>query len=435
MLNTKKICFLGALFVLMIGGVWRSMAQNCPPKPLPYFENFETGFFGSSSSGWLIQSADSTFLYPENCWTQCCMHVCAYELPTVGLYHPPEMTPDRMMCLNRQNRTWVLPPDIQERSMIAPPLQESPTYITFSAVYHALQAYTDTSLVFGAPLSIGYVTTITDTLEGYVPIDTFYILSSWDDINNPTYCTLDLVCKGIIVPPPHLLAFRLAEDFTDWIGAIWVHVNDITFSNEYYTDTTITYLDSICIGESFEGYGFTIQAQNTAGVYTFTRTECTDTASLLHELTLTVLPEMHTTLFEYISPDESVYHDGVAYSSPGDYTFTYTSSNGCDSVVELHIRYHPDEIPHVTVWLPNAFTPNRNGVNSIFRPVFNYLEEIESYSMEIYNRWGGLVFRTEELSFGWDGANATEGVYTCVVRYKPRSGKEKIAKGSVTLIR
>jgi len=224
MLGIKKICFWGTLLVLIISGGWRSMAQNCPPKPLPYFENFETGFY--SSNVYPLVPPDTTFIYAENCWNQ------------------------------------------------------------------------------------------------------------------------------------------------------------------------------VCIGEPFEGYGFTVQAQNTAGIYTFTRTECTNTTSILHELTLTVLPEMHTTLFEYISPDESVYHDGVAYSSPGDYTFTYTSSNGCDSVVELHILYHPDEIPHVTVWLPNAFTPNKPTLNNVFRPVFNYPEEIETYSIEIYNRWGGLVFRTEELSFG-----------------------------------
>ena len=227
----------------------------------------------------------------------------------------------------------------------------------------------------------------------------------------------------------------MLEEFETWDGIVEAFFRDITFSNEVLIDTTIAYSDSICVGQPYSGYGFTTSGYATPGIHTLTRSECTDTAAILHSLTLTVLPEKHTTLFEYISPDESVYHDGVAYSSPGDYTFTYTSSNGCDSVVEFHILYHPDKIPTVTVWLPNAFTPNRNGVNSIFRPVFNYLEEIESYSLEIYNRWGGLVFRTEELSFGWDGANAPEGVYTCVVRYKPRDGKEKIVKGSVTLIR
>ena len=55
--------------------------------------------------------------------------------------------------------------------------------------------------------------------------------------------------------------------------------------------------------------------------------------------------------------------------------------------------------------------------------------------MEIYNRWGGLVFRTEELTFGWDGANAMEGVYVVLVGYKSRGMKPKTVKGSVTLIR
>ncbi len=438
MLNTKKICFLGVLFVLMIGGVWRSMAQNCPPKHLPYFEDFENGFF-SNGGGWGWGGADSTFLYSECCWTQCNMHVDVWATPTAPIYIPPDMVLDQAMRLNNQ---LAYRPRVQERSMISPPLEESPTYISFSAVYSAHEftgsTLVDTTFESGLPFAVGYVTMISDTLAGYVPIDTLYIYSIWDDwdeLNHPTVCTLNLLCKGITIPPPHLVVFRLLEEFETWDGIVEAFFRDITFSNEVLIDTTIAYSDSICVGQPYSGYGFTTSGYATPGIHTLTRSECTDTAAILHSLTLTVLPEKHTTLFEYISPDESVYHDGVAYSSPGDYTFTYTSSNGCDSVVEFHILYHPDKIPTVTVWLPNAFTPNRNGVNSIFRPVFNYLEEIESYSLEIYNRWGGLVFRTEELSFGWDGANAPEGVYTCVVRYKPRDGKEKIVKGSVTLIR
>ena len=433
MLNTKKICFLGALFVLMIGGVWQSMAQNCPPRHLPYFEDFESGFV---YNGWIHGGVDSTFLYRECCWTQCNMHVDVWATPTVPTYILPDMVPDQTMCLNKQ---LAYRPRVQERSMISPPLEESPTYISFSAVYCAFEStgntLVDTTFESGLPFAVGYVTMISDTLVGYVPIDTLYIYGTWDYLNHPTVGTINLLCKEITIPQPHLVVFRLLEEFETWDGIVEAFFSNITFSNEVLIDTTIAYSDSICVGQPYSGYGFTTSGYATPGIHTLTRSECTDTAAILHSLTLTVLPEKHTTLFEYISPDESVYHDGVAYSSPGDYTFTYTSSNGCDSVVEFHILYHPDEIPTVTVWLPNAFTPNRNGVNSIFRPVFNYLEEIESYSMEIYNRWGGLVFRTEELSFGWDGANATEGVYTCMVRYKPRSGKEKIAKGSVTLIR
>ena len=87
------------------------------------------------------------------------------------------------------------------------------------------------------------------------------------------------------------------------------------------------------------------------------------------------------------------------------------------------------------LYLPNAFTPNEDGKNPVFLPIFSYPDEIEEYRMEIYNRWGGLVFRTEEPTFGWDGANAMDGVYIVVVRYKSRGGKSKTVRGSVTVVR
>ena len=82
-----------------------------------------------------------------------------------------------------------------------------------------------------------------------------------------------------------------------------------------------------------------------------------------------------------------------------------------------------------------SFTPNDDGKNPVFLPIFSYPDEIEEYRMEIYNRWGGLVFRTEEKSFGWDGANAMDGVYAVVLHYKSRGDKPKTAKGTVTLVR
>ena len=87
------------------------------------------------------------------------------------------------------------------------------------------------------------------------------------------------------------------------------------------------------------------------------------------------------------------------------------------------------------LYLPNAFTPNNDGKNPFFLPIFSYPDEIEEYRMEIYNRWGTLVFRTEEKTFGWDGANAMEGVYAVVIHYKSRGEKAKTVRGSVTLVR
>ena len=87
------------------------------------------------------------------------------------------------------------------------------------------------------------------------------------------------------------------------------------------------------------------------------------------------------------------------------------------------------------LYLPNAFTPNEDALNPVFLPIFTYPDEIEEYRMEIYNRWGGLVFRTEEKTFGWDGANAINGVYAVVVHYRTRGEKEKTVKGNVVVVR
>ncbi len=121
------------------------------------------------------------------------------------------------------------------------------------------------------------------------------------------------------------------------------------------------------------------------------------------------------------------------YVVRGPGTYSVEVSNKCFSHWDaVNVNYKRCE---QELYLPNAFTPDRDGRNEVFLPVFNYPDEIEEYRMEIYNRWGGLVFRTEEKTYGWDGANAAEGVYAVVVRYKSRGEKPKTVTGSVTMMR
>jgi gliding motility-associated-like protein len=87
------------------------------------------------------------------------------------------------------------------------------------------------------------------------------------------------------------------------------------------------------------------------------------------------------------------------------------------------------------LYLPNAFTPDGNGLNEVFLPVFAYPDEVEEYRMEIYNRWGGLVFRSEEKTFGWDGRDAPSGVYAYMVTYKTRGEHARSVTGNVTVVR
>jgi len=89
------------------------------------------------------------------------------------------------------------------------------------------------------------------------------------------------------------------------------------------------------------------------------------------------------------------------------------------------------------LFIPNAFTPNGDQVNDIFTPVGDCL--IEDYELLIFDRWGGVVFGSEDPAIVWDGRSSGNeipiGVYAYKVRYKPIGEERREVFGSVTLAR
>lgn len=91
-------------------------------------------------------------------------------------------------------------------------------------------------------------------------------------------------------------------------------------------------------------------------------------------------------------------------------------------------------------YVPNAFTPNGDEHNNIFRPYISTGFDSDEFSMAIYNRWGEVVFESREAAAGWDGTykglEAPAGIYTwtMVTRHLKDAGKASIA-GTVTLLR
>jgi gliding motility-associated-like protein len=67
--------------------------------------------------------------------------------------------------------------------------------------------------------------------------------------------------------------------------------------------------------------------------------------------------------------------------------------------------------------VPNTFTPNGDGANDEFRVVYRSIKE---FHMWVYNRWGKLVYKTDNPDKGWDGningRPAAEGAYYYVIR-------------------
>jgi gliding motility-associated-like protein len=90
-------------------------------------------------------------------------------------------------------------------------------------------------------------------------------------------------------------------------------------------------------------------------------------------------------------------------------------------------------------YIPNIFCPNSDiEANRIFKPVHSYVDA-EEYAFSIFDRWGSLVFRTHDITAGWDGTTdgkiAMAGVYTYTITYRIDEKNIFNKQGRVTLVR
>ncbi|MCX6232065.1 MAG: choice-of-anchor L domain-containing protein [Bacteroidetes bacterium] len=123
------------------------------------------------------------------------------------------------------------------------------------------------------------------------------------------------------------------------------------------------------------------------------------------------------------------------YSSanPQNYLITLIVSNasGCMDSAKIELKVFPE----IKLFVPNAFSPSST-INNIFKV---YGEGFVGFKMFIYNRWGQLVFFTDNSDYGWDGKflsnDADAGIYIYLVYYKDLMGIEYRKTGNVTLIR
>lgn len=113
-------------------------------------------------------------------------------------------------------------------------------------------------------------------------------------------------------------------------------------------------------------------------------------------------------------------------SETGTYWVTVTDDYGCKKTDSIYIE-------SIYLIMPNVFTPTGDHVNDHFVPMT--MSGIRSAELSIYNRWGALVYKTNDLTQGWDGANAVEGSYFWDIKYTDFNGVNSSQKGELSLIR
>ena len=202
-----------------------------------------------------------------------------------------------------------------------------------------------------------------------------------------------------------------------------------------------------------QGYSLTVgtNTYTTTGIYTDVINDC-DT--IITNLTIKAAPQ-----FTFIKEDDncgahigSVLVNVTSFIPPVTYTWntgsndsvinnllagTYTVSvndgSNCSkseaiNVVDLQLG--------CDLFIPNVFTPNRDGHNDEFLIQFKGVEFI---SLEIYDRWGVKLFESTQKNRGWDGrtntgSKVTDGTYFFIITYK-KSDETMVKKGTLTLLR
>jgi len=190
------------------------------------------------------------------------------------------------------------------------------------------------------------------------------------------------------------------------------------------------------------------------GSYTVTLTETfngqafVDTGTVvIHELPLielgdTIMLYSGAVINLYATPGMQSYLWSTHYTGPvlpvesqGDYWVEVTDWNCCTNIDSVYVKVFQ-------YFIPNAFTPNGDGLNDHFRVVGLYRDI--NFKMYIYNRWGQLVFQSDHIDRGWDGTYkntlAEADTYVWVVHVdfigeEIKTNGDVVLKGTVTLVR
>ncbi len=139
------------------------------------------------------------------------------------------------------------------------------------------------------------------------------------------------------------------------------------------------------------------------------------------------------------SVEESPQYNFTGVPSGGSTVWMYAYSPlGCVDSTSMLIPFEDGLI----FYIPNTFTPDGDRFNNLFKPVFTSGFDPFNYHLQIFNRWGELIFESFNPFVGWDGSYGTEGnqiqsgTYTYRIRFKVLKNDEyQEAVGHVNLIK
>ena len=134
---------------------------------------------------------------------------------------------------------------------------------------------------------------------------------------------------------------------------------------------------------------------------------------------------------EYSSEENPI----VSFYNPQIYNVVLRATNeiGCSSEMIKTVQINPE----YTFFIPDAFTPDGDGLNDVFEAQGN---RISSFEMQVFDRWGGIVFSSASIELGWDGNNSSgeqlrDGIYLYHIALYDLNERLWVYNGELKLMR
>ncbi len=187
-----------------------------------------------------------------------------------------------------------------------------------------------------------------------------------------------------------------------------------------------SYAATICQGQS---YTHGTQVLTSSGEYAepfVTASGCDSVVTLF----LTVTDQITHTIYDSICEGESYLHGTQTYTTAGVYDEMFTTAGGCDSLVTLELTVLDCE---ALLQISNICTPNDDGSNDTWK--VSDLNQIQGCTVQVFNRWGQLVFESNDYQNDWNGTKEGEVLPDGVYYYVIGCDEDRQYQGPINLMR
>lgn len=215
---------------------------------------------------------------------------------------------------------------------------------------------------------------------------------------------------------------------------LWPHSGETDPGIWVHPDQTTTYTVIV----SDECQTFTVQGSTEVVIIKPTANFNSSSTTFFNDLPITFINQSQNAVeYEWYFGDGNTSdftHPSNTYDEPGIYYITLIAidEKGCTDTIIKPIDIEEEWY----IYIPNTFTPDGDRHNNDFRVSTVGISKIE---IDIYNRWGEIVFTENTLDFIWDGTYegvyVQDGTYTYDIDFVTNSGREKAIKGHVNVVK